>query len=75
MEYDEITRLIEKEIETIYYTVSDAAKVLKVSQSTIRKYIRNGNLKAFKITPRGGWRIREDVLKSFGLGEKNDKDK
>ena len=75
MEYEEIKEMIRKEVETIYYTVDEASKVLKISPSTVRKYIRNGDLKAFKVTPRGGWRIREDVLKSFGLGDKNDKDK
>ena len=75
MEYEEIKEMIRKEVETIYYTVDEVSKVLKISPSTVRKYIRNGDLKAFKVTPRGGWRIREDVLKSFGLGDKNDKDK
>ncbi len=39
-------------------TVGEAAKILKVRRETIRRYIKNGHLKALTL-PGGDYRLRE----------------
>ena len=39
-------------------TVEEAAKILKVRRETIRRYIKNGHLKALTL-PSGDYRLRE----------------
>ena len=39
-------------------TVEEAAKILKVRRETIRRYIKNGHLKALTL-PGGDYRLRE----------------
>lgn len=39
-------------------TIKEAAKILKVRRETIRRYIKNGYLKAL-ILPGGDYRLRE----------------
>jgi excisionase family DNA binding protein len=46
--------------EEVVYTILEAAKLLKVSDDTIRRMIKSGELEAVKV--RGQWRIRKDVL-------------
>jgi excisionase family DNA binding protein len=44
-------------------TVGEAAKLLKVRRETIRRYIKNGHLKAVTL-PGGDYRLRErDIQK------------
>ena len=40
------------------FTVEEAAKILKVRRETIRRYIKNGHLKALTL-PGGDYRLRE----------------
>lgn len=56
----------DKNIEEIYYTVREAAELLKVCPSTVRKYLRNEDLKGFKLKKNSGWRIKYNVLREFG---------
>ena len=46
--------------EEIVYTIPEAAKLLKVSQDTIRRMIRSNQLDAVKV--RGQWRIKKASL-------------
>ena len=46
-------------------TLQDVAEVLKVSESTVRRWIRIGHLPAFKIGARGQLRVRQDELEQF----------
>jgi excisionase family DNA binding protein len=44
-------------------TVGEAARILKVRRETIRRYIKNGHLKALTL-PGGDYRLREgDIQK------------
>ncbi len=43
--------------EEVVYTIPEAARLLKVSQDTIRRMIRSKQLDAQKV--RGQWRIRK----------------
>ena len=45
-----------------YLTVSEVAKSLNVTEYTIRKYLRNGELRGTKIA---GWRIKPADLVIF----------
>lgn len=45
------------------YTVEEVADMLRIHETVVRKLIRDGELKAFKIQRR--WRIYEDDLKAF----------
>lgn len=53
---------------TIAYTTEEAAEILKRRPSTIRRYIREGNLRAHKVG--GTWYITEKTLTEFVTGEK-----
>lgn len=44
------------------FTLKETAKILRVSQRTIMRYLKSGKLKASKI---GQWRIREKDLEKF----------
>lgn len=45
------------------YSINEVSELLKVSKSTIRRWIREGELKAFKVGK--GWRIsKEDLINS-----------
>lgn len=48
------------------YTLQDAAKVLKLSQDTVRNYIKAGKLHAVKIGR--GYRLTEEDLRNFLAG-------
>ena len=52
------------------YTTQEAAEVLRVSAWTIRRYIRDGKLKAVALgqDPRSQYRITAQALRAF-LGE------
>lgn len=49
-------------------TIKEVAKILRVSERTIFRYIKSGKLKASKI---GHWRISEKDLESFIKKTKN----
>lgn len=44
------------------FTISETAKILRVSGRTVTRYIESGRLKASKI---GVWRIKESDLNAF----------
>jgi excisionase family DNA binding protein len=46
--------------EEIVYTIPEACKLLKVSDDTIRRMIKSGQLEAVKV--RGQWRIKKASL-------------
>lgn len=49
-------------------TIADAARILEVTQETVRRYIREGKLKASKkktVGLRKVWMIPRDELKRF----------
>jgi len=46
-------------------TLREAAAALKVSESTIRRWIREGSLTAYKVGKRGQLRLRNEELESF----------
>lgn len=50
-------------MELKIYTVDEAAKVLKVSNMTLYRYIKAGKLRAAKFGKE--WRITEENLKNF----------
>lgn len=52
-----------------FYTVSELAPILRVSEWTVRGYIESGRLKATK--PGGAWLIAEGDLMSFLEGGSN----
>lgn len=43
-----------------YYTIAEAAKVLGVSESTIRRHVDGGSVKASKVL--GRWRIDKSAI-------------
>ena len=45
------------------YTPNEVAKKLKVSEQTIRRYLREGKLEGFKIG--NNWRIKEQSFLKF----------
>ena len=45
-------------------TIKEAAKILKVRRETIRRYIKNGYLKAVTL-PGGGYRLREQDIQKL----------
>jgi len=48
--------------EEKFYTVPEVAKMLKVSERSINRYIKSGKLIASKI---GWWRIKKSDLEDF----------
>lgn len=50
-------------------TLKETAKILRVSERTIMRYLKSGKLKASKI---GQWRIKEKNLEEF-LNERSNK--
>jgi len=51
-------------------TLKEAAKILRVSERTIMRYLKSGKLKASKV---GRWRIRESNLEDFLKSNSNHK--
>jgi len=45
------------------YTPEEVAKKLKVSEQTVRRYLRENKIKGFKIG--NNWRIKENDLLAF----------
>jgi len=44
------------------FTLKEAAKILRVSERTMMRYLKSGKLKASKV---GKWRIKESDLEKF----------
>ena len=47
-----------------YLTPNQVASILQVDVATVRKWLRSGKLKGFKLSPKI-WRISEVALKSL----------
>lgn len=50
-------------MEQLFYTVKEIAKILSLTEETIREKLRKGELKGIKIGK--SWRIAEKQLKEF----------
>lgn len=50
----------------MYYTTDEVCKILKLSKSTVYKYIRNGQLMAYQMGK--SYRISEEAIKDFMKG-------
>lgn len=46
-----------------FYTLEEVGEILKISVITLRKYIKQGKIKAIKIGKH--WRVTEDNLQAF----------
>jgi excisionase family DNA binding protein len=46
-------------------TVREAAERLRVSEWTIRRWLRTGELKGSRFGDKAGWRVRESELEAF----------
>lgn len=53
---------IKEKSDIKYYTTTEVASILKVTQRSIYKFLESGELRAFKLA---GWRIAEDDLQAF----------
>jgi len=59
-----------RDIEAIlFYTTTEAARILRVSTQTIRNYIHAGKIKSYK-TPGGHHRVSKDDLQRLGFLKK-----
>lgn len=47
------------------YTVSEVAKMCKVNNQTVWRWIKSGKLKAYRLGGTGTYRIKEDDLTGF----------
>jgi len=54
---------VKEQIMTELFTVREVAKILKCNPQTVRRYIREGLLKA--VTLKGEYRIKEEHLNAF----------
>jgi excisionase family DNA binding protein len=52
-------------IDEEYYTPADIAKRLKVSEETVRRWLRSGDLKGLQFGRRGGFRVPASALHEF----------
>ncbi len=48
-----------------YLTLQEVAQAVKVSETTVRRWVRSGDLPAFKVGGRGQIRIDPEDLRSF----------
>lgn len=46
-------------------TVEDVADRLQVHPETIRRWLREGRLQGYRISRRGGWRIRPESVEAM----------
>lgn len=51
-----------------YYTIKEAANLIRVHERSVRRYIADGKLSATK-TAAGKWLISEEAIASFLRGE------
>lgn len=52
----------------VFLIVAEVAKRLRVSQETVRRYLRDGELPGVRLTRRAGWRVRESALDAWVEG-------
>lgn len=51
-------------------TLREVADVVKVSETTVRRWVRDGALAAYKVGKRGQLRVREEDLETFLEGQR-----
>lgn len=62
-----------RDIEMIlFYTTTEAAKILRVSTQTVRNYIYSGKIKSYR-TPGGHHRVSKEDLQRLGFLKKTDR--
>jgi excisionase family DNA binding protein len=62
-----------RDIEMVlFYTTSEAARILRVSTQTIRNYIYSGKMKSYR-TPGGHHRVSKEDLQRLGFLQKKGK--
>jgi excisionase family DNA binding protein len=47
------------------YSVEDVAKQLDVTEETVRRWLRGGDLRGIRLSRKAGWRIRDVDLEVF----------
>ena len=52
-------------IEDKWYTVEEIAERLKVTDQTVRRWLKEGDLVGTNFSGRTGWRIREQDVNAF----------
>ena len=73
--YDKIgeTKMVRRKMQQgSFFTVSEVAKMLKVSERQVRTWVETGELKVFRIGKRG-YRIAESTLQEFIAERSKDK--
>ncbi len=63
-----IVLMNDKKLKDDFYTLQEVAKMLKVSDRSIFRYIHSGKLRAAKI---GYWRVSSDELLAFMMRSSN----
>jgi len=59
-----------RDIETVlFYTTTEAARILRVSTQTMRNYIYSGKIRSYR-TPGGHHRVSKDDLQRLGFLKK-----
>lgn len=62
----EIQNFTEKEQEmSIYYTIEEAAQILKVTKRTVNTWVKDGRIRASKLANNKNIRISEEALQAF----------
>lgn len=56
----------------VFLTVAEAAEILRLSDLTIRRFIKAGRIPAFKLGagPRAGYRIPAEAIRKLANGSK-----
>lgn len=58
------------------FTINEVARILKINERTVRRWIKSGRLKATPMPGRGRagteWRIPESAIKALGFGVKEE---
>lgn len=50
---------------SIYYTIEEAAKILKVTKRTVNTWVKDGRIRASKLANNKNIRISEEALQAF----------
>lgn len=48
-----------------FYSVEKAAEIMSVSAFMVRKWLRDGNLKGYKIGAGRLWRVTDEAIREF----------
>jgi len=53
-----------------FLTVEDVAAQLQIHPETVRRWLREGRLAGYRISRKGGWRIRPEAVTAMLEGER-----